>query len=175
MRLFRKSNPPLLEWLQSPIVYAQRGVFADRLRELLPRYYSPRACRQHYWHMAQGNFDKYLNGEVVGLKRYFYVLRPVLACIWIERERGAVPMEFERLLEDIIPTSPLKSVILELLTRKRSGLELGEGPRIPVIHQFLDAELNRLSQAQPVAQPVSTVEDALDDLFRATMAEVDRE
>ena len=34
LRLFRKSNPPLMEWLNSPIVYLQNFSTADRLREL---------------------------------------------------------------------------------------------------------------------------------------------
>lgn len=56
LRLYRKSNPPLLEWLGSPIVYREAGPLAARLRELLPRYYSSRASFRHYLHMAQGNF-----------------------------------------------------------------------------------------------------------------------
>src|ERR1700678_3652779 len=31
LTLFRRSNPPLLEWLQSPIIYRERGEFASRL------------------------------------------------------------------------------------------------------------------------------------------------
>ncbi len=34
--LFAKSNPPLLEWLDSPIVYADDGVFCNELKALLP-------------------------------------------------------------------------------------------------------------------------------------------
>src|SRR6186997_1931414 len=38
MGLFAKSNPPLLEWLDSPIVYADDGRFAAALRGLLPAF-----------------------------------------------------------------------------------------------------------------------------------------
>jgi len=31
LRLFRRSNPPLLEWLQCPIIYREQSSFADRL------------------------------------------------------------------------------------------------------------------------------------------------
>src|SRR5579885_617882 len=47
LRLFARSNPPLLEWLRSPIVYRDRAGFAAELRSLLPTYYSPTACRRH--------------------------------------------------------------------------------------------------------------------------------
>ena len=37
IRLFKRSNPPLYEWLNSPIVYLERGNFAQRLRDLMPK------------------------------------------------------------------------------------------------------------------------------------------
>ena len=44
LRLLRKSNPPLLEWLQSPIVYKKHSSFVDQLRDLMAEYYSPISC-----------------------------------------------------------------------------------------------------------------------------------
>jgi predicted nucleotidyltransferase len=54
------------------------------MRQLSARYFSPKSCLHHYLHMAEGNFRVYLHGERVRLKKYFYVLRPVLACQWVE-------------------------------------------------------------------------------------------
>jgi predicted nucleotidyltransferase len=76
---------PLLEWLQSPIVYREVESATRRLRGLIPEYYSPVSCFHHYLHMAEGNYREYLRGDEVWVKKYFYVLRPVLACQWIER------------------------------------------------------------------------------------------
>src|SRR5258708_28268733 len=56
LQLLRKSNPPLLEWLTSPIVYREVSEIADRLRALASEVYSPIACGHHYLHMAQGNY-----------------------------------------------------------------------------------------------------------------------
>ncbi len=44
LKLFAKSNPPLLEWLGSPIVYREEQGFTDALKGLLPSLYAPRAC-----------------------------------------------------------------------------------------------------------------------------------
>jgi predicted nucleotidyltransferase len=79
LKLFTKSNPSLIEWLHSPIVYYQETDFLSALRGLLPRYYSTRACFHHYRQMAKGNYRQYLHGDQVRLKKYFYVLRPLLA------------------------------------------------------------------------------------------------
>lgn len=65
LELFRKSNPPLFEWIQSPIVYHSRSSLIKRLRHLLTQFYSPRACMYHYLHMADGNFRTYLKGDEV--------------------------------------------------------------------------------------------------------------
>lgn len=80
LRLFGKSNPPLLEWLNSPIIYQQRLDIVNKIKALVPEYYSSKSCLCHYLHMAEGNFREYLKGQMVLVKKYFYVLRPILAC-----------------------------------------------------------------------------------------------
>lgn len=99
LQLLRKSNPPLLEWLHSPIVYREDGPIAGELRRLADEYWSDLACVHHYLNMARGNYREYLRGEMVWTKKYFYVLRPLLAVRWIERNLGGVPVEFSRLVE----------------------------------------------------------------------------
>ena len=58
LRLFRKSNPPMLEWLRSPIVYLQQFSIANRLRELTKEFFNPISCLHHYLHMAEGNYSE---------------------------------------------------------------------------------------------------------------------
>ncbi len=144
LRLLRKSNPPLLEWLNSPIIYLEGHAVGDRLRGLLPEYYSPTACLYHYLHMARGNYKEYLRGETVWIKKYFYVLRPLLAIRWIEAGRGVVPMEFETLLAAVDGEQDFKLAVSGLLERKIKGEELDRGPRLPEISDFIDREMGRL-------------------------------
>jgi hypothetical protein len=47
--------------------------------------------------MAKPNFRDGLQSELVHLKKYFYVLRPLLAMRWLERFACAAPIEFSRL------------------------------------------------------------------------------
>lgn len=171
LQLLRKSNPPLLEWLQSPVVYAQTSTFVDRLRGLMAEYYSPISCMYHYLHMAENNFRKYLKAEDVWTKKYFYVLRPVLACHWIERGLGVVPIEFGRLVDRVVEDADLRQEIDELLIKKRDGAELDRGPRNPILSGFLERELVRLrAEAQ---QPAKTRDPAtLDHLFVTILKEV---
>jgi len=158
LQLLQKSNPSLLEWLQSPIVYELQEKATNRLKDLIPEYYSQQACFYHYLNMARGNFREYLKGEEVWLKKYFYVLRPILALQWIEKENGLAPMKFEKMVEQLIPGGELKQAIQKLLAAKRRGNELQTGPRIDVISRFIERELERLQQKKPVKEPKTDAE-----------------
>jgi len=172
LKLFYKSNPPLLEWLGSPIIYLEKYTTAQQLRELAATYYNPIASMYHYLHMAQGNNRDYLQGERVWVKKYFYVLRPLLAVIWLERGYGVVPTEFEKLVNRLVEDGELKQQIAALVVAKKAGDELDRGPRIPVISDFINSEMARLEQKQFVAalekQPIET----LNELFRSALTEV---
>ena len=171
--LFHKSNPPLIEWLTSPLVYIDRHGLAARLRSLLDLYYSPAACRHHYLHMARGNFREYLRGETVRTKKYLYVLRPLLALRWIETNGGPPPMPFDTLVDGLLPQGPLKSIVQDLLTRKKSGHELDQGPRIELLSRFLEAELARLETAMKnLRQAEKPSTEPLNELFREMLENV---
>ena len=172
LRLFRKSNPPLLEWLRSPIVYQQKFSAADKLRELMPIFYSPRNCFHHYFHMAEGNFREYLRGETVRIKKYFYVLRPLLGCRWIEAGLGPVPMEFGILVEKMASSEILKQEIHKLLERKQSGQELDFEPRIPTISDFIESEIERIKKQTDQQSALLNHTDNLDEFFRSALTEI---
>lgn len=172
LKLLRKSNPPLLEWLQSPILYRENPKVFQWLKDEMKESYSPISCLYHYLHMAQGNFRDYLRREDVRVKKYFYVLRPVLACLWIEQERGPVPMEFDILFKELVPEGALHREISTLLLRKRKGEELDKGPVIPVINEFLESEIERLSAKKVERAEKGERTARLNELFRNILDEV---
>ncbi len=141
LKLFRKMNPALLEWINSPIIYLKYSSFLEQLRELQEEYYSPKSCIYHYLHMAKSNYREYLQGENVKIKKYFYVLRPILACKWIENNNTMAPVEFQKLLESQVHKENLYNEISILLERKKLGDELDIEPRIDTINEFLDEEI----------------------------------
>lgn len=142
LRLLRKSNPPLLEWLRSPVVYGQSGSFLEKMRDAATRFFNPKNCLYHYYHMARRNWEAYFKTDEVRLKKYLYVLRPVFACMWIERTGTMAPMEFETLLQHETTNKPLRQAIDELLIQKKSGAEMDKGTRIAAIDKFLVNKMN---------------------------------
>jgi predicted nucleotidyltransferase len=171
LKLFRKSNPPLLEWLQSPIIYSEKYTIAQNFRNLLPEFYSPISCLYHYLHMAQGNFRDYLKGDQVWTKKYFYILRPILACLWIENDFGPVPTEFNKLVERTVESDELKNMIEKLLIRKKSGEELAWGPKNIVINDFISTEITRLEALKLESKKKRFNNQKLDELFRRALIE----
>lgn len=170
LRLFRKSNPPLMEWLGSPIVYVERGETAAALRRLADEYYSPKAAAYHYLHMARGNFRNYLQGETVWRKKYLYVLRPLLAVMWLEAGRGRVPVQFETLFRELPLDEKLKLEIHnELLVPKLRGRELGEAAALPRVGRFIQIELKRRDGSRFAFDHQRVPAEPLDELFRETL------
>lgn len=174
LNLFRKSNPPLLEWLQSPIVYMENYSIAEQIRCISPFTFSPKSCMHHYLHMAKGNYREYLQGDQVKIKKYFYVLRPVLACEWIEKYNTMPPIKFQTLVDALVPEgSELKTVILVLLARKMAGDEMDYEPRINPINEFLEERIayyERTATSMHAAE--GGMDQQLDELFRSALKEV---
>jgi uncharacterized protein len=172
LRLFRKSNPAFVEWIQSPIVYMESGPFAALARLALPNVYSATAGLYHYRNMARTNFRGYLRAEEVPLKKYLYALRPLLAVRWIERERRPAPIVFQDLLELLPASDELVQSITRLLEMKRRSPELGLAPRIDVINQFIEAELERLETVPRFETASDTIlVERLDGILHAALRE----
>jgi uncharacterized protein len=148
LQLLRKSNPTLLEWLDSPLVYRSEPGAAEQLRDLAEQFYCPTAARHHYLSMAKKNFRGYLQDEQVRFKKYLYVLRPLLAVRWIDQGLGRPPMTFAALLDATVRDPALLAEIDALLTLKRQVVESAYGPRREAIHAFIERALQQ-AEAQP--------------------------
>lgn len=139
LRLLHGSNPTLFEWMSSPIVYRQTD-FLDRLQPVLDSYFSCRSGLYHYLSMAEGNYREYLRGDTVRAKKYFYVLRPLLACMWILDKQTRPPMLFRDLMESQLEEG-LKPAVERLLDLKMNAPEIREIPRVEEINSYLDRNI----------------------------------
>lgn len=173
LQLFKKSNPPLLEWLSSPIVYMENYRTVEQMRALLPHYFAPVPTIYHYLHIARNKYEEIMSTDRVKIKRYFYILRPILACMWIEKNNTMPPMEFSKLMADRQLDSSLVDEINKLLEKKTSGLEIDIEPKSPVILDFLKSELDHYEQyLKTVRKEKTSGCDSLNTLFRETLKEV---
>jgi predicted nucleotidyltransferase len=104
------------------------------------------------------------------VKKYFYVLRPILACRWIEAGLGVVPMEFAKLVDGVALSPDLRGAIERLLADKLAGREMDDGPRVPMFHEFFDSEMARLERIVGEIPAGDTRDfEQLDALFRSAI------
>ena len=145
LRLLHSSNPTLFEWSNSPIVYKTSDAWAG-IRAEIAGYFSAKAGLYHYLSTANGNYREHLRSEVVKLKKYFYVVRPLLACKWILERKCPPPMLFTELAEAVLEPE-MKPIIDELLHMKMRTPELGVGRRIDRLNEYIDKNLILIKEA----------------------------
>lgn len=144
LKLLVKGNSNLLEWLHSPIQYIENPQLCQSLLELVKSSVSFKKLFYNYRGMARNNYREYLRGDEVWIKKYLYVLRPLLACLWIEHHQDLPPVQFKKLVDYASKEFPnLKRPIEELLILKRGGLEKEMGPRMPELDQFIETMIHR--------------------------------
>jgi predicted nucleotidyltransferase len=147
--LLKKGNATLIEWLDSPVVYRADVYFLQAIRDVARQTHQAERSFHHYVHMARKNYREYLRGDTVRLKKYLYVLRPLLATLWIEQGRGVAPMRFQDLVDAIVTDPNLRDAIDQLLAIKRAAGEAEYGQPLPIINAFIDSELTRLESVLP--------------------------
>lgn len=147
-------------------------VFIAAMRNAAQQTHQAVQSFHHYVHMARNNYREYLRGDTVRLKKYLYVLRPLLATLWVEQGRGVAPMRFQDLVDVIVTSAALREAIDHLLTIKRAAMESEYGRPLPIINAFIDAELTRLESVLPPV-PQDTDFSILDRLLMDTVIRLD--
>jgi predicted nucleotidyltransferase len=165
LKLFLKSNGPLYEWLQSPIIYRQDNVFADEMQNLMPAYFSLRSGGNHYLSMANNTLRDDLQGDQVKLKRYFYALRPALACQWIIEKQTVPPMEFDR-LRMLISDDIVQKNIDDLLEQKKTADEKAFITPVALLNEWLTDILNYCREQMPLLPSEKKDANELNEVFR---------
>ena len=131
----------------------------------MPEYFSLRAGCHHYLSMTRNTFEYDLQGEQLKLKRYFYALRPALACRWILERKSVPPMEFSQ-LRTLVTDAVWQDAVEDLLKRKMQAAEKAFIAPVAFLQEWL-AHVVTESKAEADALPVqSNGTDQLDDLFR---------
>lgn len=161
-----KSNATPFEWLQSPIVYRQEDRFRDDLWALAPLFFSPRAAVHHYLGICHNSIKTGISEGNINIKKYFYILRPLLAAIWAADKQTVPPMEFQPLLAQVEYNTPVINAVRQLLTAKENALEAQRIPLVPVLQVFIETEMERCKALASDLPKTTTSSEVLDTFFR---------
>jgi hypothetical protein len=166
-------NPALVEWLTSPIVYRQAGWEAAALRGLFAVPQSRAALIRHYFGLAYRQYGRHIDGrDAVNLKKYFYVVRPAAALLWLETRAGETPpMSLPALLDGVTLPADVAAAIVDLRARKAAGVEAGRGERIAALDAFCSARMAWARAHLPATapQPDANLARAAAALFHASV------
>lgn len=166
--LLLKSNATPFEWLQSPILYRKNEeseTFRNALFELSKEYFSPKTLIFHYLGIAKGMLSKVENNQI-SIKKYFYVLRPVLAAYYIKTKNEASPMEFKFLVENLKDLE-VKKVIENLWEQKMIAKE-GDKIEIPAfIHSFIKTQISECGIYASKLKREEKSTEPLNEFFRS--------
>lgn len=173
LQLMHDSNPSIFEWCASPVVYQSSDAF-EELKRIRGDYYSRKKSLYHYWHMANGNYQTYLQGERVRIKKYFYVIRPLLAAMWVVDKKTQPPMLFSELLDAELPVE-LRCIVDELLEKKQKMPEMGLASKIEKLDNFIDKQLAEVKKAADAEDAVKSDWKLLDEFFCRIVGESIRE
>ncbi len=165
LRLFRTSNPPLLEWLHSPIIYWEKGDLAQTLREIAAVTFSPKRTAYHYVSMARKNYAVNIAGkDAVTLKKYLYVIRPLFCVQWLEQYNSPPPTAFTEIRDGMELAPEINKILEELLAKKREAKETDKFAPYLDLNAYLEAEIER-AQTVCATLPDQRIEtDILDAL-----------
>lgn len=173
LRLLVKSNAPLIERLQSPIVYQQDDVFISQAKLLAQSCYSRIRAIHHYHGMAKKAYsdliDAQKNNGQYKLKRLFYALRAVCVCRWILASEKVPPIEFAPTYKNTDLPTDLVARIDELIAFKATVDEgywhIGDTQLLDFIKDMIiDVEDKRLTLPDQHANW-----SQLDEFFRQTI------
>lgn len=89
--------------------------------------------------------------------------------MWLEKYDKPAPIEFDKLRELVKENLALDAAISDLLARKRVSLEKEYAPAVPVINEFIEAELTRHENYAANVKKKAVDFDALNLLFKTTL------
>lgn len=73
-------------------------------------------------------------------EKYFYVIRPLLACKWIMDKQSPPPVLFSRLTEEELDVE-MKPIIEKLIEIKTNTQESGKGKKIEALNKYIEESL----------------------------------
>ena len=120
----------------------------------------------HYMSMTLNNWRTHMQPEQVKPKKYFYILRPILCCRWLEAHGSVPPIQFETLCKAMLPVE-LEATVSQMLLQKQITSEKDLIDHIPEMDAFLLAEMDHIHEVMRSMDKVHFADyEHLNALFR---------
>ena len=153
-RMLHSSNPTVIEWLRSDILYA--GSPPEIFIDFAENHFKPISLYYHYKSMCKQNYLKYLkSGNLVTYKKYLYAMRGLINARFIAATEKLPPIDFNNTLQLILKYNiplcivPTKIIgkIEEIIKLKKEGKEKDIVQNIVSIDNYIEEFLKDDSDA----------------------------
>ncbi|MGM0751051.1 MAG: nucleotidyltransferase domain-containing protein [Bacillota bacterium] len=141
LKLLRKSNPSLLEWLTDENVYIEHPTM-EVIRKVRDLTFSPNRCLIHYYHMTKRNMEK-LKDEPFSTKKWMAIIRPWLAFEWIMKYRTFPPNLINEMIEHLNINEDIKNTITSMVTSRVKGKEV---PNLKHLEEYIEGDLLKMDR-----------------------------
>lgn len=166
-----KHNTNLISWLtdtQSELTYVETEE-SERLKQIAYECFCPKTTYNAMIGIANRTFKNFIDcTSSPRTKKYMYLVRPILCCMWIEYYSTIPPVRMENIYNDCLIQPEIKkngifNVILRLVEQKKSGTEKDTCARIKSIEDFyLEKKDYYTSISQGLPSFVKTSEELKD-------------
>ena len=173
LKLLHKSNPPLLERIQSPVVYKKDDEFILEMKTVAQNQYSRIATIHHYLSMSKKFLEELNVKKGYKLKKFFYALRSATACKWIIEKEEMPPIEFLKMVNGLNLSNSLTHRINELISIKSTISESYKHKGEEELISFIE---NCINEAEKKRQSLPSAKGNIEELnafFLKTLARYD--
>lgn len=153
LKHLKESNPSIIEWLFSPVIYRTDEVFKKSCLEIIRQMHTRSSLMYHYKSMAYTNWMTHIaNQEDVNCKKYFYVIRPISMLHHLLEQTDDDTLSLEINLDNVLLILEPKlkketyAEIQKLITLKRTLSELGQTSRIKLIDEWVLEQFDRFQK-----------------------------
>ena len=168
LKLFKISNPNLCEWLISQIVYQKDEKFFEQITSLLADYFCPKALLNHYLGLCR-RFMPLTEKDKPRLKDYFYLLRSIMAGIWLREKKSLPPVQFNELFSFSNPETGIAHIINDLKAQKIVSSEAFKVDSNSELNSWIKKEYARCLAFIETIEKRKTESGPLNKLFQETV------
>lgn len=161
-----RSNASIHGWLMSDIIYFQETGYQEKLKDWATYYLQPAHVVNHFLGICKSSLALGAEEDGFNLKKYLYVIRPLLAALWVVEKKEVAPIHFDHLLTIIEGQDAVQEEIKRFLTIKKEASEQDLIERSPLLDAFIEKNMAYCNEQKAAISKTERDIEPLNRFFR---------
>ena len=173
VRMLSSSNPTVIEWLCSDIVYL--GNQSDVFINYAKNNFKPISLYFHYSSMCKQNYLKYIKTRhLISYKKYLYAMRGLINALYVKQFNKVPPINFIETINKIVVPLIIKDKLIHIINLKKLGLEKDIKKNISEFDKFIETFLKTLEANKPEKITRATDSEINEEIWKILNTEQDQ-